>query len=140
MADLRDIPDPPPVTVSVTAMFTTAGRTRFTNGEKLSGVERAMALPGMPLQPLTNRARNSTANRGLLVGNRRHVIRTGVSRGDCLGTTWHAVAAATRIAARTLLSARFALDLRAMRVSDTAPAYPAAPQPSRFARSCPGPL
>ena len=56
----------PPDTVSVTAMFTTDGSTRLTSGEKLSGVERAMALPGTEVQAVTRRARASIASRGPL--------------------------------------------------------------------------
>ena len=36
----------PPETVSVTAMFTTAGSTRLTSGEKLSGAERGDGIAG----------------------------------------------------------------------------------------------
>ena len=42
-----------PVTVSVTAMFTTAGSTRLTSGEKLSGAERAAAPCGAAVQAAT---------------------------------------------------------------------------------------
>ena len=48
----------PPETVSVTAMLTTAGNTRLTSGEKLSGAERATALPGAAVaQAVTSSAR-----------------------------------------------------------------------------------
>ena len=44
----------PPEMVSVTAMLTTAGSTRLTSGAKLSGAERATALPGAAAQAVTS--------------------------------------------------------------------------------------
>ena len=60
-----------PVTVSVTAMFTTAGSTRLTSGEKLSGAERATAPCGAAVQAASSSgARTASARTWSRTGRR----------------------------------------------------------------------
>jgi hypothetical protein len=79
------------VTVSVTAMLTTAGITRLTSGAKLSGAERATANPGAPaVQALTNSVRTAMTDERRI---QRLMIMRELRTDE--RTTWHSRAVAT---------------------------------------------